>query len=53
MDKYYNTCALRISYALNHSTHPINTMDKQIAKRTYQGEDKDIYIWGCLILLKF
>ncbi|TQR47934.1 hypothetical protein [Campylobacter troglodytis] len=29
---YVNICALRISYALNHSTHPINTMDKQILK---------------------
>lgn len=43
---YSNTCALRVSYALNYSTHPIKTMDRQIAGRGYQGGDGHIYYLG-------
>lgn len=50
--RYVNTCALRVSYGLNYSTHPTNTMDKQIAKRSYQGEDKHIYYLGVFDLIE-
>lgn len=49
---YVNICALRISYALNHSTHPINTMDKQVAGRGYQGKDKQTYYLGVFDIMK-
>lgn len=50
--KYVNTCALRVSYSLNYSTHPINTMDKQIAGRNYQGADKHIYYLGVFDIIE-
>ncbi|TLD84381.1 hypothetical protein LS70_002200 [Helicobacter sp. MIT 11-5569] len=50
---YVNTCALRISYALNHSTHPINTMDKQVTGRGYKGEDKQTYYLGVFDIIEF
>ncbi|BBB20409.1 T6SS effector amidase Tae4 family protein [Helicobacter cinaedi] len=50
--KYVNTCALRVSYALNYSTHPINTMNKQIAGRNYQGADTHTYYLGVFDIIK-
>ncbi|TLD87777.1 hypothetical protein LS66_007695 [Helicobacter sp. MIT 03-1614] len=52
MDKYYNTCALRVSYALNYSTHPINTMDRQVMGRGYQGDDKQTYYLGVFDIIE-
>ncbi len=42
----YNTCALRISYSFNYSTHPIKDMEKQNAGRAYKGNDGHIYYLG-------
>ena len=42
----YNTCALRVSYALNYSTHPIKDMEKQNSGRAYNGNDGHIYYLG-------
>lgn len=42
----YNTCALRVSYALNYSTHPIKDMEKQNSGRAYSGNDGHIYYLG-------
>ena len=52
MDKYYNTCALRVSYALNYRTHPINTMDRQVMGRGYQGDDKQTYYLGVFDIIE-
>ncbi|TLE10238.1 hypothetical protein LS79_001175 [Helicobacter bilis] len=41
-----------MSYALNHSTHPINTMDKQVVGRGYQGKDKQTYYLGVFDIMK-
>ena len=51
-DGYINTCALRMSYALNYSvTHPIKNMKKQVKDargndRGYKGIDGHIYYLG-------
>ncbi|WP_281651675.1 T6SS effector amidase Tae4 family protein [Helicobacter bilis] len=50
--RYVNTCALRVSYALNHSTHPINTMDKQVIGRGYQGKDEQTYYLGVFDIIE-
>ena len=42
----YNTCALRVSYALNYSTHPIKNMKKQVVGRGYKGKDNHTYYLG-------
>ena len=41
----YNTCALRVSYALNYSTHPIKNMKKQVVGRGYKGKDNHTYTY--------
>lgn len=46
MNAYYNTCALRVSYSLNQSTHPIKDMEKQNTSRAYKGNDGNIYYLG-------
>lgn len=38
----YNTCALRVSYALNYSTHSIKNMKKQVVGRGYKGKESYI-----------
>ena len=43
---YINTCALRVSYSLNQSTHPIKDMEKQNTSRAYKGNDGNIYYLG-------
>lgn len=45
-DFYYNTCALRISYALNQTNIPIKTMTNQLIDRNYTGDDKQLYYLG-------
>ncbi|EMZ35900.1 MAG: T6SS effector amidase Tae4 family protein [Helicobacter sp.] len=52
MDKYYNTCALRISYALNYSTHPIKNMKKQVVGRGYKGKDNHTYYLGVFDIIE-
>lgn len=42
----YNTCALRVSYVLNYSTHPIKDMKKQAIGRGYKGKDNHTYYLG-------
>ena len=49
---YVNTCSLRVSYALNYSTHPINTMEKQIKNRGYNGADKHTYYLGVFDIIE-
>lgn len=41
----YNTCALRVSYALNYSTHPIKNMKKQVVGKGYKGKDNHTYTY--------
>ena len=43
---YINTCALRVSYSLNQSTHPIKGMEKQVIGRGYKGKDNHTYYLG-------
>ncbi|WP_394977753.1 T6SS effector amidase Tae4 family protein [uncultured Helicobacter sp.] len=43
---YINTCALRMSYSLNQSTHPIKTMKIQNTGRSYKGKDNNTYYLG-------
>ena len=52
MDKYYNTCALRVSYALNYSTHPIKNMKKQVVGRNYKGKDNHTYYLGVFDIIE-
>lgn len=52
MDKYYNTCALRVSYALNYSTHPIKNMKKQVVGRSYKGDDNHTYYLGVFDIIE-
>ena len=52
MDKYYNTCALRVSYALNYSTHPIKNMKKQVVGRSYKGNDNHTYYLGVFDIIE-
>lgn len=53
MDKYYNTCALRVSYALNYSTtHPIKNMEKQVVGRGYKGKDNHTYYLGVFDIIE-
>ena len=47
-DTYYNTCALRISYALNQTNIPIKSMTNQLIGRNYTGDDKQLYYLGVL-----
>ena len=52
MDKYYNTCALRVSYSLNQSTHPIKNMKKQVVGRGYKGKDNHTYYLGVFDIIE-
>ena len=52
MDKYYNTCALRVSYALNYSTHPIKNMKKQVVGRGYKDKDNHTYYLGVFDIIE-
>ena len=52
MDKYYNTCALRVSYALNYSTHTIKNMKKQVVGRSYKGKDNHTYYLGVFDIIE-
>ena len=45
-ESYINTCALRVSYSLNQSTHPIKDMKKQVIGRDYRGKDNHTYYLG-------
>ena len=45
-ESYINTCALRVSYSLNQSTHPIKDMKKQVIGRNYKGKDNHTYYLG-------
>ena len=45
-ESYINTCALRVSYSLNQSTHPIKGMEKQVIGRGYKGKDNHTYYLG-------
>ena len=49
---YINTCALRVSYSLNQSTHPIKNMKKQVVGRSYKGDDNHTYYLGVFDIIE-
>lgn len=49
---YVNTCALRVSYSLNKSTHPIKNMKKQVVGRSYKGDDNHTYYLGVFDIIE-
>lgn len=52
MPTYRNTCTLRVSYALNYSCIPINSMKHQIPDRAYKGDDKHTYYLGVFDMIE-